>query len=730
MQDDLTFTSRRSPVICVHGCVASSQPLASNIGLDILKRGGNAADSAVAMAAALAVTEPCSTGIGGDSFCLFYDANTRQVHGLNGSGRAPGAQTLDLLEGRGFSESNPIPSFHALNVTVPGAAACWCDTVRLFGSQKLSLQDVLGPATDLALRGFPVAEVTAHNWAKWNHRMREAGRELGGDFLMKNKAPKHGQLFLNPHLAQTFQELGQHGKAGFYEGKVAKAIVDVIVQNGGVMSLEDLRSHESQEIKPIHTDYRGVRLWEVPPNGQGMAALMALNILENFPIKKMGHNSAMYLHVLAEALKLSLAETFQYCADPNHVNVPLEDLLSKTHSLQLSHAIHMDRASVVAEHGVTKGSDTVYFTVVDGQGNACSFVNSNYMGFGTGLVPQSCGFSLHNRGASFSLDRRHGNCWVPGKRPYHTIIPALLTDPVSGRLLCSLGVMGAFMQPQGHVQVLLNILEFGMNPQQALDAPRMYVQRDDDAQQWCVNLEQGVDQDVAENLEKRSHVVRWPITGHDRCQFGRGQIISVGDWWNLSTYEAEPTVRVLWAGSDPRARDYGRGRQPKQWRGRGQGRIPERLSQLVWYMMGVGGGGVLMFLPAGVFISLGKCTGCCWNESFMMCGSVMAALVGLAGSGYCFVVSGMAMLEGPQCFTSMGWSYPFADLRGSYLLEKEKWSTCLQPVNIVEWNVTLLCILLCLSGLEFLICILQLISGLVTAVCRPCCYKQDYTLNA
>ncbi|CDQ88563.1 unnamed protein product [Oncorhynchus mykiss] len=285
MQPDLPFTSRRSAVVCLHGCVASSQPLASNIGLDILKRGGNAADAAVAVAAALAVTEPCSCGIGGDSFCLFYDASTGQVRGLNGSGRAPRAQTVDLLERYGYSESNPIPSFHALNATVPGAAACWCDTVRLFGSQKLSLQDILRPASDLALCGFPVAQVTAHHWAKWVRTMRAAGRELGRDFLIKNDAPKHGQVFSNPHLAQTFQELGQHGKVGFYEGRVAKLIVDVIIRNGGVMSLDDLRNHDSEEIKPIHTDYRGVRLWEVPPNGQGMAALMALNILENFPIK-------------------------------------------------------------------------------------------------------------------------------------------------------------------------------------------------------------------------------------------------------------------------------------------------------------------------------------------------------------------------------------------------------------------------------------------------------------
>ncbi|XP_072516175.1 glutathione hydrolase-like YwrD proenzyme [Salminus brasiliensis] len=553
MQDSLMFCARRSPVVCLNGCVASSQPLASNIGLDILKRGGNAADAAVAVAAALNVTEPMSTGLGGDAFCLFYDAVSRQVRGLNGSGRSPNALTLDLMEKCGFSQSNPPPIFHAHNVTVPGAAACWCDTVALFGSKTLSLADLLQPAIDLAEKGFPVAEITAHHWAMGTETLKAAGRDLGGDLLINNRPPKHGQVMTNPSLARTFQELALRGRAGFYEGRIAEAVVDVVKENGGVMSLDDLKNHVTAEITPIYTDYKTVRLWEVPPNSQGITALIALNILENVRIKDLGHNSADYLHVLVEALKLSMTDTMHFITDPDRVEVSVEGLLSKEYAQQRGQFILMDKARSDCEHGIPTGSDTVYFTVVDRQGNACSFVNSNYMGFGTGLVPRNCGFSLQNRGANFSLDPRHVNCIGPEKRPYHTIIPAMLTEASSGNLLCSYGVMGGFMQPQGHVQVLLNMLEFGMGPQVALDAPRVFVQFVQAARQWQLYLEEGVKPEVAEELRGRGHVVNWPIQGHKRALFGRGQVISVGTWWDPNREKTKVEQRVLWAGSDPRA---------------------------------------------------------------------------------------------------------------------------------------------------------------------------------
>ncbi|XP_074525124.1 glutathione hydrolase-like YwrD proenzyme isoform X2 [Halichoeres trimaculatus] len=533
MDTELTFTSRRSPVVCLHGCVASSQTLASNAGLDILKRGGNAADAAVAIAAALAVTEPLSTGPGGDAFCLFYNEHTREIRGINGSGRSPKAQTLDFLEGRGYTAEAPPSPFDALNITVPGAPACWCDTVKLFGSHKLSLREVLSGAVELAEVGFPVAEVAAHHWATSVATLRDNGKELGGDLLIDGHAPKCGQVFKNPSLARTLRELGELGKPAFYQGRVAQAIVDIISQNGGIMTLDDLSSHDSEVITPISTEYKDVRLWEPPPNSQGLAALLLLNILENFPLKAAGHNSPDYIHVLVEATRLAQTDAMSYLGDPDHVTIPSETLLDKSYSCQRAQHISMDS-----------------------EGNACSFVNSIYTGFGSGLIPKDCGFSLQNRGAFFSLQRNHINCVAGGKRPYHTIIPALLTDSATEsqkpRLLAALGVMGAFMQPQGHVQVLLNMLEFGMNPQQALDAPRVFVQYDNKTNEWSVNLEEGVDEGVADELRRRGHKVNWPITGHKRSRFGRGQIITVGDWWNLSVGQSRPPTRVLWAGSDPR----------------------------------------------------------------------------------------------------------------------------------------------------------------------------------
>uniref|UniRef100_A0A1A7WBY6 Gamma-glutamyltransferase YwrD n=1 Tax=Iconisemion striatum TaxID=60296 RepID=A0A1A7WBY6_9TELE len=556
MDSGLTFASHRSPVVCSHGCVASSQPLASTVGLDVLERGGNAADAAVAIAAALAVTEPCSTGLGGDAFCLFYDGNTGAIRGINGSGRSPKALTLDLLEGRGHTAESPPSVFDAINITVPGATACWCDTVQLFGSQKLSLQEILSGAVKLAEEGFPVAEITAHNWAHWAAALKGDGKELGGDLLIDGHAPKCGQVFKNTGMAHTMKELGEHGKPAFYQGKVAQAIVDVINQHGGVMSLEDLSSHDSEVVTPISTEYKGVRLWELPPNSQGLVALLLLNILENFPqLTAGGHNSSDYIHVFVEAVRLAQTDALRYLGDPAHGTIPLESLLDKSYSTQQSQRISMNRTMEHVQPGLMTGSDTVYCCVIDSQGNACSFINSTYMGFGTGLVPKGCGFSLQNRGANFSLCRDHFNCVAGGKRPYHTIIPALLTDSSiklqqKPQLLAAFGVIGAFMQPQGHIQVLLNMMEFGMNPQQALDAPRVFVQYDHKTDQWLVNLEEGIDQEVAVELRRRGHKVNWPVTGHERSQFGRGQIITVGDWWNRST--SSPS-RVLWAGSDPRA---------------------------------------------------------------------------------------------------------------------------------------------------------------------------------
>ncbi|XP_063772017.1 glutathione hydrolase-like YwrD proenzyme [Pseudophryne corroboree] len=548
------FISRRSPIVCTGGCVASSQPLATYVGLDILKKGGNAADAAVAVAAALTVTEPTNTGLGGDCFCLYYEADTRKVYGLNGSGRCPRALNLEVLNQQGYNEDNPLPPTHAHNVTVPGAAAAWADTVSLFGSKKLSLEEILHPATELAEVGFPVSELSAFQWNKGSYKLQAVNNKYGADLLINGQAPKHGQLFRNPSLANTFKVLSKGGKKEFYEGKIAQAIVQVVQSNGGVLELEDLSSHETEEVQPVCTTYKGIKVWEIPPNSQGITALMALNMLENFCVKEMGHNTADYLHVITEVLKRSVSDCHWYCADPAFYPVPTKDLISKVYATKQSRRIDLQKASEGDEHGspFEMGSDTVYFTVVDSHGNACSFINSIYMEFGTGLVPKGCGFALQNRGNNFSLSPAHPNCLSPGKRPFHTIIPALATAGHNDDLLCTFGVMGGFMQPQGHVQVLLNMSEFGMNPQQAVDAPRILVVYNKEDKKWHLYLEDGIARDVQEDLMARGHVVHWPISGYDRHMFGRGQIITKGEWWKAQQIPISGS-KVWWAGSDPRA---------------------------------------------------------------------------------------------------------------------------------------------------------------------------------
>ena len=414
--------SRRSAVYSLGGMCASTQPLASRCGQMVLDRGGNAADAAVAMAAALNVTEPCSTGIGGDAFCLYYDASSGAVKGINGSGRSPAALSLGALKGRIDPGARSLPLRHALTVTVPGAAACWFDTVEKFGSGKLTMDDILAGAIDLAERGFPVSPIAAHHW-------QSGARDLidpEGSFAKKNgDAPRPGDIMRNSNLARTFRTLAQGGKSAFYSGRIAKSIVECVQTHGGLLAVSDLERHTSQtDIEPIYADYNGVRLHEVPPNGQGLTALIALNILSQFEdISSLEHNSAPYLHLVIEALRLAFADAAYYVCDLEKVpGIPIEELLSKTYARSRSEIIDRGRAMADPVKGCpVTSSDTVYFTAVDAQGNACSFINSNYCGFGTGLVPSGCGFTLQNRGANFVLAEGHPNCLAPSKRPYHTI---------------------------------------------------------------------------------------------------------------------------------------------------------------------------------------------------------------------------------------------------------------------------------------------------------------------
>ncbi|XP_013386546.1 uncharacterized protein LOC106156026 [Lingula anatina] len=554
-KDALQHDSRRSPVVCTHGCVVCAQPLAGQIGIDVLKAGGNAADAAVAVAAAMNVTQPTSTGIGGDAFCLYYDAQTKKVLGLNGSGRSPSTLTAEHIQQEGFNEDNPIPVNHGHSVTVPGAAAAWVDTVERFGSKKLSMEQILTPAIDMAENGFPVSQVAAVMWDAGSHLFRVGKNTDGKDFLINGRAPKWGEIMKLPALAKTFKELVAKGKEGFYKGRIAEAIVDVVQKFGGLMSLEDLASHETTFDEPIYVDYKGVRAWQMPPNGQGITALMALNILEEFDLKSMGHNTAPYLHTLIEALRLSFADSLSYNADPSCVHVPVKGMLAKDYAAKRRNLMCKDKVMPECLRGSPEMcSDTVYFSVVDSQGNACSFINSNYQGFGTGLVPEGCGFTLHNRGLNFSYEPSHPNVIGPSKRPYHTIIPAIVTSPDTGELLMNYGVMGRFMQPQGQVQVLLNMLEFGMNPQEALNKPRFCIDPLTKGAVSPVSFEDGVPDPVLQQLKAMGHEIKGPVYGYDRFLFGRGHVITRGAWWaDDKSGDIADDSSVLWAGTDPRA---------------------------------------------------------------------------------------------------------------------------------------------------------------------------------
>jgi gamma-glutamyltranspeptidase/glutathione hydrolase len=514
--------------------VASSQPLASMAGMEILMRGGNAADAAVAVAAALNVTEPTSTGLGGDCFALFYDGHSGKVTALNGSGRAPAALTLELLRKQGFDTE--LPPFHAHTVTVPGACAGWCELIERHGTLEMST--ILAPAIRLAEEGFPVAPLTAYYWERGARR--QLASAPGGRILtIDGRGPRAGEVFRNPALAWTLRIIAEGGKEAFYRGEIAGRIAQAVQAAGGVMTEEDLAAHVSTWEEPISTIYHGVRIYECPPNGQGLVALIALNILSCFDLPS-DPLSAERLHLIIEALRLAFADARYYVADPAFNPAPLAELLSPVYATQRAALIDRQRATLDQKRGIpAAGPDTVYFSVVDGQGNACSFINSNYMGFGTGIVPEGTGFSLQNRGHNFSLDPRHPNALMPHKRPYHTIIPAMAVREADGSLYASFGVMGGFMQPQGHVQVIIAMVDDGLDPQAALDRPRVCLE--DGTSGGAVALEEGIPTEAVSRLSAMGHPVR-VVSGHERALFGRGQIIT-----------RDPDSGVLCGGSDPRA---------------------------------------------------------------------------------------------------------------------------------------------------------------------------------
>ncbi|KAH9937173.1 gamma-glutamyltranspeptidase [Fomitopsis serialis] len=551
------FASRRSQVYGTKGMVAASQPLAVEAGLEILRKGGNAADAAVAVSAALNVTEPSCCGIGGDAFCLFYDAEKKTVQAMNGSGRAPAKLSIEYMRQRGVT-GRAIPVTDLNSVTVPGAAAAWVDTIEKFGSGKVSVAEALGPAIRLAEEGVPVSEIHAFAWKRSEDLIKNASPNAD-EMLLNGKAPLPGQIVKLPNLAKTFRALAEKGKDGFYKGHVAEAIVELIQSKGGVMELDDLAKHETSFVEPISYNFHNeVTLYECPPNGQGITALMALGLLEQMEaqgkIKSLletEHNSVEYLHALVESLRLAFAGTQHYVTDPDVLSIPVKEMLSKEYLATRAQLFDPEKCNHNVVHGNPMfSSDTVYFSVTDQWGNACSYIQSNYAGFGTGAVPKGCGFTLQNRGSNFYLTPGHPNALEGGKRPYHTIIPAMALR--GDELFLCYGVMGGFMQPQGHVQVLLNMLR-GFTAQAALDAPRFCISAGSpdslaSGQAGDVNsevyFEEGISLEVVEKLRAMGHDAR-TVSGSGRGMFGRGQVIQK---------IVDQSGKIVWAaGSDMRA---------------------------------------------------------------------------------------------------------------------------------------------------------------------------------
>lgn len=472
------FGSRRSDVRSLKGICSSSQHLASAIGAKILQAGGNAADAAVAMAAALNVLEPCSTGIGGDAFALYFNASDQKVFSLQGNGASPAALSIDLLSSKGIgilSGQRPLDKYSGLCVTVPGAALLWEDMVARFGVK--SMGEVLQPAISLAEEGFPIGPVTAEQWPKGFLQGEEAHRVLRPN----GRNPKPGDVLRNPDLAKTFKHIAEHGaKEGFYRNEIAEKMVEAAREYGGVLTLEDLDAHFTATEEAISVLYKGYRVYETPPPTHGLAALIALSILDKMDTlhpreREEGMNgssrgSELEAHYGIESTRLAFADALHYLSDPLHYPTPIETLLSEKYTTKRAQLIQ-STASFVSKGDASEFlmGDTVYFCCIDAQGNGCSMINSNYMNFGTGIMPKGTGFTLQNRGYNFSLLPDHPNALAPRKRPYHTIIPALITCEADKSLFSVLGNMGGFMQPQGHVQLVRNLIDFKLSPQAAVD---------------------------------------------------------------------------------------------------------------------------------------------------------------------------------------------------------------------------------------------------------------------
>ncbi len=469
-QDRLTGKSfaTRSVVMAQHGMACTSHPLATQAAIDVLKKGGNAIDAAIAANAVLGVTDPEMNGIGGDLFAIVYDAKTKKLYGLNASGRSPYNLTLDILKKNG---EQFIPIKGALSVSVPGCVDGWFQLHDKFG--KLAMKDILSYAINYARNGFPVADEAAFYFQDLK-KMSGTFPNIQQVFMPNGDVPHRGEVFKNPQLANSLEKIANGGRDVFYKGDIAKAIDAFMKKNGGYLTAKDLADHTSEWVEPLSTTYRGYRVWELPPNGQGIAVLQMLNILENFDFSKISYGSAEHIHLFTEAKRLAYEDRAKYYADMQFAKVPVDELISKKYAAERAKLIDMQKANpniVAGDDKALKSGETIYLTVADDEGNMVSLIQSNFQAFGSGLIPDSLGFFLQDRGALFSLQDGQNNTYAPHKRPFHTIIPAFVTK--DDQPYMSFGVMGGSFQPEGQVQVLMNMIDFGMNNQEAGDAPRI-----------------------------------------------------------------------------------------------------------------------------------------------------------------------------------------------------------------------------------------------------------------
>ncbi len=521
-QDRLTGKAfaTRSEVIAQHGMAATSQPLATQVALDILKKGGSAIDAAIAANAVLGLVEPTGNGIGGDIFAIVWSAEEQKLYGLNGSGRSPQSLSFEQLQKMLKDQGrDKIPSLGPLPISVPGCVDGWFTLHGKFG--KLSMEEILAPAIGYANEGFPLTELIAYYWGRSATFLHQYPG-FTETYMPNGHAPVKGEIFKNPRLANTLSRIAKEGRNVFYEGDIAYTIAKTVQEQGGFLDVKDLSRHRSEWVEPVSTNYRGYDVWELPPNGQGIAALQMLNILEGYDLRSMGFGSAAYLHTLTEAKKLAFEDRAKYYADPAFNALPVDWLISKAYADERRKLISARRAGRSYPAGELEEGDTIYLTVADGEGNMISLIQSNYRGMGSGVIPKDLGFILQDRGELFSMEKGHFNQYEPGKRPFHTIIPAFVTK--DGQPFMGFGVMGGAMQPQGHVQIIVNMIDFGMNLQEAGDAARMRhegsSQPTDEVMEdgGILYLESGFSAETLRELRQKGHRIQFSVGGYGGYQ--------------------------------------------------------------------------------------------------------------------------------------------------------------------------------------------------------------------